>query len=36
MPTLDTKLIPVGFYPTEMSGYYPTAKYRPTRYNLDW
>ena len=36
MPTLDTKLTPVGFYPTEMSGYYPTAKNRPVRYYLDW
>ena len=36
MPTLDTKLTPVGFYPTEMSGYYPTAKNRPVRYYLVW
>ncbi len=36
MLTLDTKLTPVGFYPTEMSGYYPTAKNRPVRYYLVW
>ena len=36
MPTLDTKLTPVGFYPTEMSGYYPTAKNLPVRYYVVW